>query len=570
LRACPRGPEPPERDRTHAPLTTLTWATGGYGFGMSLRLRVLCGFAVAIIGGVIAILQIFRGLHQTHTANQAVTDRWTPAAAASNRLLSHLVDQETGERGYLITGDAKFLQPYTEGRTETTQDLALIRTLSGDVPAISTSLTSVESQWQLWLTNVAEPEIATRQTGNVTQTQQLVDRSQDKPVFDDLRTKVATLQQDISTRATTARTTETGAIRRLERTLIAASIIAIGFTLLSLALIGVGVLRPLTALQRRLRMATEGAFRNVIPERGPPELREVARDAELMRRRLLRELDQSESARQGLEQRGTVVLGLSERLRLDDLAPIAGLQIASALHAAEGVVAGDLLDVVQIDDCHVGLVIADVSGHGATAGLEAITLKDVIGTALRLGRNPAQALEVAADQARLDERFATCAIVVINVKTGELTYANAGHLPPVVVPARVTALTPADLVSLEPTGPLLSVLARGWDVGWGQLAPGEVLLLVTDGLLEARTVEGDEFGMTGLCNALRSDAPHDAASVVSALTDAARTYAANYRRDDVTVLAVMRDLVTIPETQVTLADPEPTSLPAEPTSLSSD
>jgi serine phosphatase RsbU (regulator of sigma subunit)/CHASE3 domain sensor protein len=537
---------------------------------MSLRLRALCGFAIAIIGGVIAILQIFSGLHQTHTANQAVTERWTPAAAASNRLLSHLVDQETGERGYLITGDAKFLQPYTQGRTETTQDLALIRTLSGGVPAIADNLTTVESQWQLWLTTVAEPEIAARQAGNIAQSEELVDRSQDKPVFDDLRTKVATLQQDISTRAIAARNTETAAISRLERTLIAASIGAVGFTLLSLALIGVGVLRPLNALQRRLRMATEGAFRNVIPERGPPELREVARDAELMRRRLLRELDQSESARQGLEQRAAVVLGLSERLRLDDLVPIAGLQIASALDAAEGVVAGDLLDVVQIDERHVGLVIADVSGHGATAGLEAIMLKDVIGTALRLGCNPAQALEVAADQSRLDERFATCAIVVINVSTGELVYANAGHLPPMVVPARVALLEPADLVNLEPTGPLLSVLARGWDVGWGQLEPGEVLLLVTDGLLEARTVGGDEFGIAGVCNALRSDTAHDAASVVLALTDAARTYAANYRRDDVTVLAVMRDLVTLPKSEVTVADPEPSSVPAEPTSLSAD
>ena len=509
---------------------------------MSLRARVLGGFAIALIGGVIAILQVFSALHQTHAANQAVTDRWTPAAAASNRLLSHLVDQETGERGYLITGDDKFLQPYSEGRSETTKDLTTIRTLTGGVPAVSASLASVESQWQLWLIDVAEPEIAARRGGNVTQTQQLVDSSQDKPVFDDLRAKVATLQQDISTRASAARKSETAAISRLEHTLIASSIIAVAFTLLSLALIGIGVLRPLTALQRRLRMATEGAFRNVIPERGPPELREVARDAELMRRRLLRELDQSETARQGLEQRGTVVLGLSERLRLDDLAPIAGLQIASALHAAEGVVAGDLLDVVQIDDCHVGLVIADVSGHGATAGLEAIMLKDVIGTALRLGRNPAQALDVAADQSRLDERFATCAIVIINVSTGELTYANAGHLSPVVLPEQVADLTPADVVSLEPTGPLLSVLARGWDVGWGQLDPGQVLLLVTDGILEARTADGEEFGMTGLCNALRSDVPHDAASVVSALTDAARTHAANYRRDDVTVLAVKREL----------------------------
>jgi len=528
---------------------------------MSLRLRVLCGFAIAIVGGVIAMLEIFSGLHQTHAANNAVTDRWTPAAAASNRLLSHLVDQETGERGYLITGDTKFLQPYTDGRTETSRDLAQIGSLAGGVAAISTSLTSVENQWQLWLTQVAEPEIAARKAGDIARSQQLVDRSQDKPVFDDLRSKVAVLQQDISTRATAARKGETGAISQLERTLIAAAIVAAGFTVLSLALIGFGVLRPLTALQRRLRRATDGAFREVIPEGGPPELREVSRDAELMRLRLLHELDMSERAREALEQRGPVVLGLSERLRITDLAPVAGLQIASALHAAEGVVAGDLLDIVQIDARHVAVVIADVSGHGAIAGLEAVMLKDVIRTALRLGCDPAQALEVAADQSRLDERFATCAIVVVDIVSGELSYANAGHLPPVIVPAAVAALAPDDLVRLEPTGPLLSVLARGWDVGWGQLESGQVLLLVTDGLLEARTADGDEFGVSGLCIALRSDTPHDAHTAVSALTDAARSYAADYRRDDVTVLAVMRDLATIPTSE--LSPPVPSSSSAD-------
>ena len=175
------------------------------------------------------------------------------------------------------------------------------------------------------------------------------------------------------------------------------------------------VLRPLTELQHRLRAATAGAFRDVIPAGGPSELREVARDADLLRLRLLSELEHSEKAREALEQRGPVVLGLSERLRLMGLPLIDGLRIASALHAAEGVVAGDLLDVVHIDDRRVAVVIADVSGHGAIAGLEAITLKDVIGTALRLGCDPAQALEIAADQSRLDERFATCAIVIIDV-----------------------------------------------------------------------------------------------------------------------------------------------------------
>jgi serine phosphatase RsbU (regulator of sigma subunit) len=281
-------------------------------------------------------------------------------------------------------------------------------------------------------------------------------------------------------------------------------------------------------------------------------LREVAADVELLRTRLVRELEQSENARQALEQRGPVVLGLSERLSLADVAPVEGLRIASALHAAEGIVAGDLLDVVPIDAHRAAVVIADVSGHGATAGLEAVTLKHVIGTALRLGHDPARALEVAADQSRLDERFATCAIVVIDVVTGELTFANAGHLPPLIVPAISagnTTVGPEHLTTLDPTGPLLSVLARGWQTGRARLEPGEVLLLVTDGLLEARSAAGEEFGIDGVCKALSQATTRDVDTTVTALTAAAHAYALDYNRDDVTVLAVMRDLPSVPRMQ---------------------
>jgi serine phosphatase RsbU (regulator of sigma subunit) len=337
----------------------------------------------------------------------------------------------------------------------------------------------------------------------------------------------------------------TAGISKLERAFLATLIGAVVLAGLFLLLVQASVLRPLDRLQHRLRHATAGAFRDEITEGGPPELREVARDAESMRRRLIQELEGSESARQALEQRGPVVLGLSERLRLSDLEPIPGLQIASALHAAEGIVAGDLLDVVRIDDTRVGLVIADVSGHGAVAGLEAITIKHTIGTALRLGHDPAAALEAVADRLRLDERFATCAIVVLDLVTGRVDFANAGHLSPVIVPPLAT-VSQQNVQSLDPTGPLLSVLGRGWDVGIAQLQPGELLLLVTDGLLEARSAAGEEFGMVGVCRALsRTGLPRDVAMVVETLSTAAKAYAQNYRRDDVTILAIMRDEIAV-------------------------
>jgi serine phosphatase RsbU (regulator of sigma subunit)/CHASE3 domain sensor protein len=511
---------------------------------MTLRVRVICGFVVAVVAAVLASVEITAVLHETHAADRAVTLKWAPASATSNSLIAHLVDQETGERGYVITGDSDYLDPYTTGRQDAAQDLAQIKALVGDHAVIASDLTAVDDQWQRWLSEVAEPEIAAVNAGNQSQSQQLVENELGKTLFDSLRTKVATLQNDISSSTAAQRAKESAAISRLDRAFLATLIVGGILTVLFLLLVQLWVLRPLYALQQRLRRATAGAFREAISETGPPELREVARDVELLRMRLVRELEQSENVRQALEQRGPVVLGLSERLSLVDAVPVAGLHIASALHAAEGVVAGDLLDVVQIDERHAAVVIADVSGHGAVAGLEAVTLKQAIGTALRLGYGPARALDVACDQSRLDERFATCAIVVIDVATGELTYANAGHLPPLIVPAPKDgrfAVTPDRLTTLDPTGPLLSELARGWHVGAAQLEFGEVLLLVTDGLLEARSSAGEEFGVEGLCKALSQATTRDVDTTVTAITAAAHAYARDYNRDDVTVLAVMRE-----------------------------
>ncbi len=524
---------------------------------MTLRLRVICGFVIVAVGILVACLQITSVLRDTHAAGRAVGDKWAPANTAADQLLAHLVDQETGERGYVITGNNGFLTPYTEGRKAAAQDLARVRALVGDEPMIASDLTAVDDQWQRWLSEVAEPEIGAVQAGNVNRSQQLVENELGQTLFDGLRTKVAALQTGISLQTAQQENRQNAAIARLDRAFLATLVVGGIMAVLFLFFVQLWVMRPLFALQDQLRRAAAGAYRDPIEQRGPPELREVAGDVESLRMRLVRELEQSENVRQALEQRGPVVLGLSDRLSLADTPPIAGLRIASALHAAEGVVAGDLLDVVQIGERHVAVVIADVSGHGAVAGLEAVTLKHVIGTALRLGKDPAAALDVAVDHVRLDERFATCAIVVIDVATGELTYANAGHLPPLIVPdgnRRAAKVEPAQLRQLEPTGPLLSVLSRGWEVGRERLLPGEVLLLVTDGLIEARSPAREEFGVEGLCEALSRATIRDVDTTVTALTAAAHAYADNYSRDDVTVLAVMRDMSTAPSPSASLDD----------------
>ena len=215
---------------------------------MTLRVRVICGFVVAVIGAVLASIQIAAVLHDTHAADHAVTTKWAPASATSNQLIAHLVDQETGERGYVITHDSDFLDPYTVGRQDAAQDLAQLRQLVGDHATIASDLTAVDDQWQRWLSEVAEPEIAAAKAGDLTKSQQLVENELGQTLFDTLRTKAATLQTDISALSAQERKSETAAIARLDRAFLATLIVGGILTVLFLLFVQVWVLRPLLAL----------------------------------------------------------------------------------------------------------------------------------------------------------------------------------------------------------------------------------------------------------------------------------------------------------------------------------
>jgi serine phosphatase RsbU (regulator of sigma subunit) len=260
-----------------------------------------------------------------------------------------------------------------------------------------------------------------------------------------------------------------------------------------------------------------------------------------MRRRIVHELERSEAARQALEQRGPVVLGLSRHLAPRTSAPVAGVRYAATLRAAEGLLAGDWVDVLELGGDKVALMLLDVSGHGAAAGLEAMRLKTVLTTALLAGRQPHEAMALAADGMAEDERFATAVIAVLDTVTGRLQWANAGHLAPRLVPLNVSVVTPDTTSMLVPTGPLLSSLPGAWSTRSGALEVGQMLMAFSDGLTEARNAAGEEFGIDGVCRALSQTRVRDVDTAVSVCLAAVDAYAVDLHRDDITLVAITRD-----------------------------
>lgn len=510
---------------------------------MTLRGRAVA-FVLALSLLVLAVgAAIGYGVHERHQAEQALRQRLAPAAVATRTLLADIVDQETGERGYLITGDDSFLAPYQTGLRDTAATIARLRRLLVGHPEPLDQLVVVEDAISDWHRVGADPEIVARRTGSEAAAARQVATGAGKAAFDALRAAVDRLQRLVDGTQRQATDQADDASTLLDRVLLAAGILALLFLGVAGVLFGRWVLTPLRLLREQLDRVTGGQLQGAIQPSGPMEMAVVGEAAEAMRRRIVTELDSARAAHGGLAQRGPVVSGLQAQLRPPRLVEFPGLRAATAVHAAEGVLAGDVAHLVRLADGRLALVVIDVSGHGAEAGLVAVRLKHVISAALTLGHGPAVAMRAACESFTTEaggdaERFATCLIAEVDAVTGQVRWANAGHPAALVVGVRGGRLADRAESELVPTGPLLSSLGGAWGEQLADIGSGQVLLAFSDGLIEARDGDGALFGVAGIGTAV-GGLPADPATVVDSCLAAAREHAADWDRDDVTVVAVM-------------------------------
>jgi serine phosphatase RsbU (regulator of sigma subunit) len=141
------------------------------------------------------------------------------------------------------------------------------------------------------------------------------------------------------------------------------------------------------------------------------------------------------------------------------------------------------------------------------------------------------------------ERFASCVVVVVDPDSGTITYANAGHPAPLVL--RRDAGVVRVVGELEATGPLLSWLhldtPGAWTTRTASLAPGSLLVVYTDGLVEARpSGTTDELGVEGVLAALQELDELTPQTLVDEALDVARRWSGGRARDDVTLVAFER------------------------------
>jgi serine phosphatase RsbU (regulator of sigma subunit) len=174
-----------------------------------------------------------------------------------------------------------------------------------------------------------------------------------------------------------------------------------------------------------------------------------------------------------------------QRSLLPDHPPhLPGLQVASRYLPAQAAyeVGGDWYDVLPLDGDRTALVVGDVMGSGIDAAAAMGRLRTATSAFADLELDPARVLQhLDRTTSRLEQYIATCVYVTYDPHGGECCIANAGHLPPVLVrEGRRPRLL--DL----PTGTPLGVGGVSFENTTLSLAPGDQLVLYTDGLVETR------------------------------------------------------------------------------------
>jgi sigma-B regulation protein RsbU (phosphoserine phosphatase) len=226
---------------------------------------------------------------------------------------------------------------------------------------------------------------------------------------------------------------------------------------------------------------------------------------------------------------------IQQSLLPKEMPQIAGFEIDGAWEPAR-VVGGDYFDVIKLSDTKVGVCIADVVGKGVSAALlmanvqasvrafasESVSPADLCGRV-----NSVLCANIASG------KFVTLFYGMLDAERMCLQYTNAGHPRPILLG------TQRQVEQLKGDGALLGVFPEWkYENSIQPLAPGDRLVLFTDGITEATMPEGEEFGEERLISVAIECAEKSTAEIKSQLLETVKKFCKSQLRDDATLIVI--------------------------------
>jgi len=245
-------------------------------------------------------------------------------------------------------------------------------------------------------------------------------------------------------------------------------------------------------------------------------------EAQAMRRRDAKQQKEFEDAR--MIQRGLLPTAMPQT---------SAVQLASSWRPANGV-GGDCFDALTFPGGGVGITIADVAGKGVPAALLMSNLQAAVRAFAQEGAAPS-AVTTSVNRLLCRNmaagRFITFCYARLDVAAGRLTYANAGHNPPMLVHAD------GRIETLVPGGTVLGVFAESaYEQGEFRIGRGDRLVLYTDGITEGRNPAGDEFTEERLAASAVSHRGLPAEEMLAAMLADVEAFNSGAYEDDATLI----------------------------------
>ncbi|MGH2759111.1 MAG: ATP-binding SpoIIE family protein phosphatase [Actinomycetota bacterium] len=209
---------------------------------------------------------------------------------------------------------------------------------------------------------------------------------------------------------------------------------------------------------------------------------------------LVREQEAEIRTRERYEQELRIAQHIQQNFLPREAPELEGWRLA-ALYRSAREVGGDFYDFIELSDGRVGIVIGDVTDKGVPAALVMASTRSIIRSVARSVDSPGKVLEQVNDLLVPDmppKMFATCLYAVLDPRSGELVYANAGHN----LPYRRTL----DCIEeLRARGmPLGLMPGSSYEEQTAHVNAGELVLFTSDGISEAHNPDGEMFGCPGI------------------------------------------------------------------------
>ncbi|MFJ8731501.1 ATP-binding protein [Streptomyces bauhiniae] len=278
--------EKPPHTRELSRWTTRRW----------LRLGVTVAMSVLVVLGATGAW----ALDRTASISNDLVDVKSPALTTSIRLESALLNQETGIRGYGLTGTADFLDPYRQGLSQQktyTKELADL--LRGN-PARLRDLKTVEDRIENWEARIARP-IAASPAGKPSPLA-TENAAKGKAAFDATRVAMSAQQDRLRADRAAARAELASTMRLRNWIFSAIAAVIVALAMIVSEALRRGITGPLGRIGADARTIAEGDFGHTITPTGPADLRQLSAEIESMRQRLVRALHFSEEARLRLDE----------------------------------------------------------------------------------------------------------------------------------------------------------------------------------------------------------------------------------------------------------------------------